>query len=67
MREPGRIADIVERLRELRDAAAEQAAQIRNLWTGKDIRNSVSELLLVTNDARRIAFEEALKVIEEVQ
>jgi len=59
------VDDIVEHLTVLRDVAAEQAEVIRNLWTGKDIRGSMNELLLVMNDARRGAFEEAIKVVRK--
>lgn len=52
-------------VRARKQIAHAEADRFRIVAEGRDIRGTIDELLLVTNDARAEAFNEILKLIEE--
>jgi len=56
---------LAERVRARKQVARAEADRLRILANDRDIRGTVTEDLLVTNDARAEAFNEVLKIIEE--
>mgnify|MGYP001594036540 FL=1 len=61
---PKVIRDIVERVTVMRDEATVVSEEIQNLWTGRDIRGTINELLLTAMVSRVHTLDDVLAAIE---
>ena len=61
---PKVVRDIVERVTVMRDEATQRAEETQNLWTGRDIRGTINELLLTAMVSRVHTLDDVLAAIE---
>ena len=61
---PKVVRDIVERVTVMRDEATVVSEEIQNLWTGRDIRGTINELLLTAMVSRVHTLDDVLAAIE---